>query len=453
MLPTVTDLTLHRLKQRLWLHWFADTAPSPFRPLPSPELAPALLKRSLQRRLLRARWASAVLWLLGLPFLYGLSQLTRLEARRRQTLLQKAPKIPKGLTIAVGNLIVGGTGKTPLVIHLAKTLRQQGHQVAVLSRGYKRSGPRALRHSELVLGPDCKDPATGLLVSPETTGDEPWLIALRAKVPVAIGQDRYLAAAKLRQHFPETSLWLLDDGLSQTSLNPDVRVLLFDQRGLGNGHCLPYGPLRMPWTKALAQKWNPSLGNLGDPDPHSHSAPLVLAHPEGQTFQELFESKGQSSPNRLAISRSAACWTRLSLLPDPSDQDSGHKLSLCEESLSLEEGCQRFKTSERPIVAAAGIAQPHAFFESLKALGLPVHRTLELPNHHSNPLQAVLAWLQDEKLPDNCILLTTEKDAVKLAWQGPKPSGLPDVIEWWALQIELSMEPSSLEFLYGWKTA
>jgi hypothetical protein len=209
----------------------------------------------------------------------------------------------------------------------------------------------------------------------------------------------------------------------------------------------------MPWTKALAQKWNPSLSNLGDPDPHSHSPPLVLAHPKGQTFKELFESKGQSSPNRLAISRSAACWTRLSLLPDPSDQDLGHKLTLHEESLSLEEGCQRFRTGERPIVAAAGIAQPHAFFESLKALGLPVHRTLELPNHHPNPLQAVLAWLQDEKLPENCILLTTEKDAVKLAWQGPKPSGLPDVIEWWALQIELTIEPSSLEFLYGWKTA
>jgi tetraacyldisaccharide 4'-kinase len=385
----------------------------------------------------------------GLPFLYGLSLLTRLEAQRRQTLQQKAPGLPTGLAIAVGNLIVGGTGKTPLVIHLAKTFRQQGHQVAVLSRGYKRGGPRALRQSELVLGPDCKDPATGLLISPEATGDEPWLIALRAKVPVAIGQDRYLAAAKLLKHFPETTLWLLDDGLSQTSLNPDVRILLLDHRGLGNGHCLPYGPLRMQWTDKLIQKWSEPTDN---PGPQPQAAPLVLAHPKGQPFKELFESKGQSSPNRLAISRSAAGWMRLSVRPNANDQDSGHKLSLHEESLSLEEGCQRFKTSERPIVAAAGIAQPHAFFESLKALGLPVRHTLALANHHPDPLQAVLAWIQGERISKNCILLTTEKDAVKLAWQGPKPSSLPDVIEWWALQLELSIEPSSLESVYGWKT-
>jgi len=449
MLLTVTDLTLQRLKQRLWLHWFGDAAPSPFPPLPSADNAPALLNRSLQRRLLRAKWASAVLWLVGLPFLYSLSLLTRLEARRRQSLQQQAPRLSKGLSIAVGNLIVGGTGKTPLVIHLAKTFRQQGHKVAVLSRGYKRGGPRALRQSELVLGPDCKDPATGLLVPPEATGDEPWLIALRAQVPVAIGQDRYLAAAKLLQHFPETSLWLLDDGLSQTSLNPDVRILLLDSRGLGNGHCLPYGPLRMQWTDKLAQKWSQPTDS---PGPQPQVAPLVLAHPKGQTYENLFESKGQQSPNRLAVSRSAAGWTRLSIRPNPNDQESEPQLSLHEESLDLEEGCQRFKADERPIVAAAGIAQPHAFFESLKALGLPVRHTLALANHHTDPLQAVLAWMQDERIPENCILLTTEKDAVKLAWQGPKPSSLHDVIEWWALQLELSIEPSSLESVYGWKT-
>ncbi|MGA1097209.1 MAG: tetraacyldisaccharide 4'-kinase, partial [Burkholderiaceae bacterium] len=131
MLPTVTDLTLQRLKQRLWCHWFGDSAPSPFPPLPHADAAPALLKRSLQRRLLRARWASAVLWVVSLPLLYGLSHLTRMEAARRQSRQRQADRPRKGLTIAVGNLVMGGTGKTPLVICLARALTEQGHQVAV----------------------------------------------------------------------------------------------------------------------------------------------------------------------------------------------------------------------------------------------------------------------------------------------------------------------------------
>jgi tetraacyldisaccharide 4'-kinase len=449
MLPTVTDLTLQRLKQRLWCHWFGDHAPSPFPPLPCADAAPALLKRSLQRRLLRARWASAVLWVVGLPILYGLSRLTRMEAARRQTLQRQAGRTPKGLTIAIGNLVMGGTGKTPLVIFLAIALTHQGHQVAVLSRGYKRSGPRASRQTELIIGPDCRDPSTGLLVSPEETGDEPWLVAWRAKVPVAIGQDRHAAATKLSQYFPEITVWLLDDGLSQTSLSPDLRILLLDHRGLGNGHCLPYGPLRTEWTKELALQWSRSLDSTGA---QTKSTTLVLAHPKGQTFEELFEGLGLPSPERLAMTRSAACWTRLSLRPEPSGQPTDPKLGLHEVRMDLEEGCQRLKTSGRLLVAAAGIAQPYAFFKSLEALGLAVQHRLELANHHPNPLQAIVAWMQEKKLPEDCVLLTTEKDAVKLAWQAGTGSGLPSVIEWWSLQLELSIEPSSLEFVYGCKT-
>jgi tetraacyldisaccharide 4'-kinase len=370
-------------------------------------------------------------------------------ASRRQALQRQAGRPRKGLTIAVGNLVMGGTGKTPLVICLAKALTEQGHQVAVLSRGYKRGGPRASRQTELIVGPDCRDPSTGLLVSPEETGDEPWLIAWRAKVPVAIGQDRYAAAAKLSQYFPDITVWLLDDGLSQTSLNPHLRVLLLDHRGLGNGHCLPYGPLRTKWTKELALQWSEPSDNTGA---QPKAAKLILAHPTGQTFEELFEGLGLPSPERLAMSRSAACWTRLSLRPEPSGPPTDPRLGLHEIRMGLEEGCQRLKTSGRLLVAAAGIAQPHAFFKSLEALGLAVQHRLELANHHPNPRQAIVAWMQEEKLPEDCILLTTEKDAVKLAWQTGTGSGLPGVIEWWSLQLELSIEPSSLEFVYGCKT-
>ena len=439
MLPTVSDLTLQILRHRLWHHWFQGKVASPFRELPSVERAPSLLRRSLQRRLLRAGWAASLLWFLGLPLLYGLSRLTRLEARRRYTAQTKAPSTPQGLTIAVGNLLVGGTGKTPLIIRLAKDLRLQGYQVGVLSRGYKRGGLGLSKRDCVVLGPDCRSPVTGELLSPEACGDEPWLIALRAGVPVGIGQDRYKAAQSLQQHFPTINIWLLDDGLSQTSLRPDARILLLDGRGLGNGHCLPYGPLRSEWTKELANGWSDSpLGKRRS----LPLQPLMLAHPKGTEFKELFEDKGYPAPGRLAISRSAACWVRLKV-------SNGSVLS--EERLNLEEGCQRFRTSARNLIAAAGIAQPYAFFENLTALGLTIQHKLELENHEPRVLQAIQAWVRDEKIPRDSILLTTEKDAVKLAWQGAQPAA-DGVIEWWALQLELSIEPSHLEFPYGCKT-
>jgi hypothetical protein len=170
--------------------------------------------------------------------------------------------------------------------------------------------------------------------------------------------------------------------------------------------------------------------------------PLMLAHPKGKDFKELFEDKGYPTPGRLAISRSAACWVRLKV-------SNGSVLS--EERLNLEEGCQRFRTSARNLIAAAGIAQPYAFFENLTALGLTIQHKLELVNHEPRILQAIQAWIQDEKIPRDSILLTTEKDAVKLAWQGAQPEA-QGVIEWWALQLELSIEPSHLEFPYGCKT-
>jgi tetraacyldisaccharide 4'-kinase len=439
MIPNVTDLTLQLLRHRLWHHWFQGKVVSPFREIPSLERTPSLLKRSMQRRLLRAGWASSLLWFLGLPLLYGLSRLARLEARRRYAAQTRAPSVPQGLTIAVGNLLVGGTGKTPLIIHLAKDLRQRGHQVAVLSRGYKRGGLGLSNRDCLVLGPDCRSPVTGELLTPEACGDEPWLIALRAAVPVGIGQDRYKAAQSLHQHFPTIDTWLLDDGLSQTSLRPDARILLLDARGLGNGHCLPYGPLRSEWTRELASAWSSPSATKAN---KSSFQPLMLAHPKGRNFEELFEARGYSAPGRLAISRSAACWVRVQI-------SDGSVLS--EERLNLEEGCQRFRTSARSLIAAAGIAQPYAFFENLTALGLTIQHKLELPNHEPRILQAIQAWIQNEKIPSNSILLTTEKDAVKLAWQGAQAEAA-GVIEWWALQLELAIEPSNLEFPYGCKT-
>lgn len=133
--------------------------------------------------------------------------------------------------IVVGNLSVGGTGKTPLVMELARLFGERGLRVGIVSRGY---GGRA-RAPMLVSGAD----------GPEVTGDEAWLMQRRTGCPVAVGRDRVAAARLLAETGAE--LILSDDGLQHYALARDAEVVVIDaERGLGNGELLPAGPLREP---------------------------------------------------------------------------------------------------------------------------------------------------------------------------------------------------------------
>ena len=132
--------------------------------------------------------------------------------------------------VVVGNLTVGGSGKTPLIAWLAVQLAARGIRVGIVSRGYGGSSTGPLR----VL------PAT----DPRVAGDEPVLLAQRTQVPVAIGRDR-VAAARLIG--PEVDLVLADDGLQHYRLARDLEILVVDgTRRFGNGRLLPAGPLREP---------------------------------------------------------------------------------------------------------------------------------------------------------------------------------------------------------------
>jgi tetraacyldisaccharide 4'-kinase len=135
--------------------------------------------------------------------------------------------------IVVGNITVGGTGKTPLVIWLAELLKQQGHNPGVISRGYAGSAEDGLH----VVTSDSD--ATRL-------GDEPVLIARRTGFPVVVGTDRPAAARKLLSEF-DCDIIISDDGLQHHALQRDIEIVVIDgQRRFGNGYCLPVGPLREP---------------------------------------------------------------------------------------------------------------------------------------------------------------------------------------------------------------
>jgi tetraacyldisaccharide 4'-kinase len=137
--------------------------------------------------------------------------------------------------IAIGNLTVGGAGKTPLAIHVAELLKSKRWSPAIVSRGY---GGTATTPRGVTLAAD-----------PAEVGDEPVLMARRAGCPVWVGPKRAAVVAALRKAHPECDVVILDDGLQHYALRRDLEIAVVDARGFGNGFMLPAGPLREPKTR------------------------------------------------------------------------------------------------------------------------------------------------------------------------------------------------------------
>ncbi|WP_343216063.1 tetraacyldisaccharide 4'-kinase [Collimonas antrihumi] len=286
------------------------------------------LSAAWQRRGLLA----CLLWPLSL--LFGL--VAALRRRLYAAGWQASIRLPVPV-IVVGNIFVGGTGKTPLTIWLVQALREAGYVPGVISRGYAAqsgAGQPALRHVS----------ATSLAAE---VGDEPLLIAGRAQCPVVVGRDRVAAAEALLQAHPEVNLILSDDGLQHYRLQRDIEIVLFDARGVGNGWLLPAGPLREPPSR----RRDFTVVNAAT-IPASMPASTVRMQLVGEQAVQL----GDASRVRALAS-----------LQDPALR----------------------------ITAAAGIGNPQRFFSMLTAAGL-VFEALALPDHHDfsdNPFAALQAEL------------------------------------------------------------
>ena len=142
------------------------------------------------------------------------------------------PGIP---VIVVGNLTVGGSGKTPLVIWIAEFLKSKGWSPGIVSRGY---------------GASIVEPRAATVASTATeAGDEPIVISRRSGCPVWVGPDRVRVAAMLRAANEDVNVLISDDGLQHYALRRDVEIAVVDSRGFGNGFLLPAGPLREPRSR------------------------------------------------------------------------------------------------------------------------------------------------------------------------------------------------------------
>ncbi|MEJ2682316.1 MAG: tetraacyldisaccharide 4'-kinase [Gammaproteobacteria bacterium] len=277
-----------------------------------------------------------------------------IRARRQRWIVREkvAFSVP---IVVVGNLTVGGTGKTPLLMALAHWMGEAGLRVGVVSRGY---GAHA--------------PYYPYFVSSDTPvacgGDEPCMLAERLNIPVVIDGDRPRAVAALLKKWPKVNIILSDDGLQHYALDRAVEMVVVDgQRRLGNGLCLPLGPLREPIDRLS-------------------SVSLIVVN--GGDVLSTSESRGLSLPPQISMNIEPEGLLRLKdqrLLPIGTLAD-----------LLVGEG-----------VAVAGIGNPERFFHTLRQLGL-TFKPRVFTDHHTYTEKEIAS------LRRASWVLMTEKDAVKL---------------------------------------
>jgi len=181
--------------------------------------------------------------------------------------------------VVIGNIIVGGTGKTPLVIWLAHYLQTQGHRPGIVSRGY------GAKRKEKVC-----------VVTPysnvDEVGDEALMIARRTKCPMVVGKDRVLAAQTLLTRY-DCTVVIADDGLQHYALERDIEIVVMDgERQWGNGYLLPAGPLREPLARL--KKADCVVVKNGTDKFAMHLQPQPVTHLNGQQTTVLENFKGKT---------------------------------------------------------------------------------------------------------------------------------------------------------------
>ncbi|MEM8510877.1 tetraacyldisaccharide 4'-kinase [Massilia sp. MP_M2] len=318
---------------------------------------------SLETTLTRAwlRRGPLAVALLPVALLFG--ALAAVRRRLFQSGLKQSARLPVPV-IVVGNIFIGGTGKTPLTIWLAEALRAAGMQPGIISRGHggdagQDGAPRAVTRES----------------DPRAVGDEPLLIAQRTGCPVVIGRQRAEAGRALLAAHPDVDVLITDDGLQHYALARDIEIVLFDGRGVGNGWLLPAGPLREPSSR----RRDFTVVNVPEITP-------ALARAVG------------GAPYRMLLSGQYA---------EP--LQGGVRVPLADLRATR-------------LVAAAGIGHPARFFSMLRAAGLAPGE-LPLPDHHDfldDPFAAVDAEiiLITEKDAVKCRQLEHLKDDPRL-WVVP----------------------------------
>jgi tetraacyldisaccharide 4'-kinase len=290
--------------------------------------------------------------------------------------------------VSIGNLTVGGSGKTPMVELAVRTLAALGALPAVVSRGYRRE----TRGVQVVADRD------GLRLTPRAAGDEPFLLAERLqRVPVVVGENRYEAGRRAVEGL-QASVLVLDDGFQNCTIEKDLEVLVVNGRApWGNGHLFPRGTLREPLTALrrahLVVVTNP--GSVADVQAieatlrrHRATAPLVSA-----SYQPI-EAREVGGGQRIA--------------PDA--------------------------LAGRRLLAFAGLGSPRGFADTLAGTGTTVAEMIPFPDHHWYTADDLDMLASRARAIGAEGLITTEKDWVRL--RDVERPRLP----LWVLAVKMSLD-------------
>lgn len=291
-----------------------------------------------------------------------LNTLYAAAARRRRERYARNPALRRRLrkpVISVGNLAVGGRGKTPTVACIARLLLEAGERPAVLSRGYGRE--QAVDGVVIVSDPD------GIRADLPRSGDEPLMLARQLPgVCVLVCEDRYLAG-RLAEHHLGATVHILDDGLQHMQLDRDVEVVIVGRDDVARPVTLPFGRLREPLDTMIVAD-----ALLVEPGVEIESSSVPA---------QVFRTKRRmGTPVR----------------------DAG-------------------ECPPGAVVAVAGIASPSAFFAELESAGHRIARRVAFPDHHRFSKKDVAAIVSEVQAAGAACVLTTEKDYVRLLPFRPFP--------------------------------
>ncbi len=317
----------------------------------------------------------------------------RLRAALYETGWLRATKLPCPV-VSVGNLTLGGSGKTPVTIFLAQWLMARGRRVAVLSRGYRRSSS-----TPCLLVSDGRD----ILVGPVESGDEPYLIASRCRgAVVAVGPDRAQVGRWVLERF-QVDYAILDDGYQHLRLHRDVDLLLVDASDVERlRHVFPRGQLREPLSAAR------------------RASAVLLTRADSDAALErtiaLLRSGGGFRGDPIRVTLKPAAWIRVQ---------------------SGEEKPLRHSAGTSAVIFS-GIANPDSFRRAVESLEVKVRDEIRFRDHHRYRQEDLRRVRDAAARVGAATLVTTEKDAVKVA-SLLEPNELC-----WALRLETVLSADDL---------
>jgi tetraacyldisaccharide 4'-kinase len=301
----------------------------------------------------------------------------------------KSKRLPCSI-ISIGNITVGGTGKTPMTIYVAKVVKQLGYNVAVISRGYKGKAEK--------IGGIVSDGKV-LLMTPESAGDEPYMMAKRLKdVPVIVGKNR-LKAGRLAISKFDPDVIVLDDGFQHLKLQRDLDLVLLDYRKpFGSGHLLPRGVMREPASALL------------------NANAIILTRSDAVNENEM-----SSSLKKLRFYERNKPIYHTFHHPFVYSIINGEK-KIFEKNIKeiLRQNSECIKG--RTVFAFSGLADNHDFQQTVKSLSCNLSGYMEFPDHHPYSEKDLKDISAAAKRSMSECLITTEKDYVRMAhkinWPG-----------------------------------